>query len=165
MKKTTTFRMIFATIIITITALLAFYKNPNLHPTSSVKPIEFSAGTILIPEDTIYYLQNSLLYGNYYNENQKFVIYLKENAYPDNFLSILEKIKNSPQYSQYAFLPRTKENPEFLTSEQIEDKKLIEICHQFCIINPAKEELFFIHGIKAEDAQELPHIFQALENW
>lgn len=34
-----------------------------------------TAQTIPLPPSVVAYLQNSLLYGNFYNENQKFVVY------------------------------------------------------------------------------------------
>ena len=100
-----------------------------------------TAQTIPLPPPVVAYLQNSLLYDNIYNENQKFVVYFTDMqpVYPSSFL------------------------PE--TGETAADRGFTDLCGQFCIINPARGEIFYITGIGEEDSRELRHIFDALEQW
>lgn len=124
-----------------------------------------TAETITLPPAINAYLQNSLLYGNYYNENQKFVVYFSQNC-PPNFVTALETIKQMPAYqTQYAFLPRKEKIPLLEQGEAAADQDFSALCGQFCIINPARGEIFYIHGIAPEDAAELKHLFAALAPW
>lgn len=133
-------------------------------------PIENSvAKTIELPSSIISYLQNSLLYGNAFNENQKFVVYFSptdSDYYPEIFLRTLHFIEEDKNFSQeYTFLPRTRYISLETTRELEEDKNFIQLCKQFCIINPKTNELFYINGISEQDARELPNIFEALRHW
>ena len=113
-------------------------------------------------------MQNSLLYGNFYNENQKFVVYFTDMqpVYPSSFLPAVEQIEQNPVFAkEYAFLPRRTEVSLPETGETAADRGFTDLCGQFCIINPARGEIFYITGIGEEDSRELRHIFDALEQW
>ncbi len=127
-----------------------------------------TAQTISLPPPVIAYLQNSLLYGNFYNENQKFVVYFTDMqpVYPSSFLPAVEQIEQNPVFAkEYAFLPRRTEVSLPETGETAADRGFTDLCGQFCIINPARGEIFYITGIGEEDSRELRHIFDALEQW
>ncbi len=127
-----------------------------------------TAQTISLPPPVIAYLQNSLLYGNFYNENQKFVVYFTDMqpVYPSSFLPAVEQIEQNPVFAkEYAFLPRRTEVSLPETGETAADRGFTDLCGQFCIINPARGEIFYITGIGEEDSRELKHIFDALEQW
>lgn len=124
--------------------------------------------TIPLPPPVVAYLQNSLLYGNFYNENQKFVVYFTDMqpVYPSSFLPAVEQIEQNPVFAkEYAFLPRRTEVSLPETGETAADRGFTDLCGQFCIINPARGEIFYITGIGEEDSRELRHIFDALEQW
>ena len=127
-----------------------------------------TAQTITLPPPVVAYLQNSLLYGNFYNENQKFVVYFTDMqpVYPSSFLPAVEQIEQNPVFAkEYAFLPRRTEVSLPETGETAADRGFTDLCGQFCIINPARGEIFYITGIGEEDSRELRHIFDALEQW
>ena len=127
-----------------------------------------TAQTIALPPPVVAYLQNSLLYGNFYNENQKFVVYFTDMqpVYPSSFLPAVEQIEQNPVFAkEYAFLPRRTEVSLPETGETAADRGFTDLCGQFCIINPARGEIFYITGIGEEDSRELRHIFDALEQW
>lgn len=127
-----------------------------------------TAQTIPLPPLVVAYLQNSLLYGNFYNENQKFVVYFTDMqpVYPSSFLPAVEQIEQNPVFAkEYAFLPRRTEVSLPETGETAADRGFTDLCGQFCIINPARGEIFYITGIGEEDSRELRHIFDALEQW
>ena len=127
-----------------------------------------TAQTISLPPPLVAYLQNSLLYGNFYNENQKFVVYFTDMqpVYPSSFLPAVEQIEQNPVFAkEYAFLPRRTEVSVPETGETAADRGFTDLCGQFCIINPARGEIFYITGIGEEDSRELRHIFDALEQW
>ena len=127
-----------------------------------------TAQTISLPPPVIAYLQNSLLYGNFYNENQKFGVYFTDMqpVYPSSFLPAVEQIEQNPVFAkEYAFLPRRTEVSLPETGETAADRGFTDLCGQFCIINPARGEIFYITGIGEEDSRELRHIFDALEQW
>lgn len=127
-----------------------------------------TAQTIPLPPSVVAYLQNSLLYGNFYNENQKFVVYFTDMQpfYPSSFLPAVEQIEQNPVFAkEYAFLPRRTEVSLPETEETAADRGFADLCGQFCIINPARGEIFYITGIGEEDSRELRHIFDALEQW
>ena len=68
-----------------------------------------TAQTIPLPPPVVAYLQNSLLYGNFYNENQKFVVYFTDMqpVYPSSFLPAVEQIEQNPVFAiDDASLPR-----------------------------------------------------------
>lgn len=127
-----------------------------------------TAQAIPLPLPVVAYLQNSLLYGNFYNENQKFVVYFTDMqpVYPSSFLPAVEQIEQNPVFAkEYAFLPRRTEVSLPETGETAADRGFTDLCGQFCIINPARGEIFYITGIGEEDSRELRHIFDALEQW
>ena len=127
-----------------------------------------TAQTIPLTPPVVAYLQNSLLYGNFYNENQKFVVYFTDMqpVYPSSFLPAVEQIEQNPVFAkEYAFLPRRTEVSLPETGETAADRGFADLCGQFCIINPARGEIFYITGIGEEDSRELRHIFDALEQW
>ena len=128
--------------------------------------IPFAAETIALPEETVRYLQNSLLYGNYYNENQKFVVYFTDISYPSSFLPALNNLsQNTPYREEYAFIPRGKNTTGLAAAETSADQTFVGLCRQFCVINPQRNEIFYIDGIGTEDAREIGNIFDGLEDW
>ena len=153
--------------IIICTSFLSYF---YFRPKTSTPPIENSvARTIELPAQIINYLQNSLIYGNVFNENQKFVIYFSptdSDYYPETFLKTLHILEQDQTFSQeYTFLPRN-QYISLETSQELEDdKNFIKLCKQFCIINPQTNEIFYINGISEQDAKELPNIFEALRRW
>lgn len=152
-------------IVSVITLSIKFY----LSSTTIQKQDTSIAQTIPLPQNTVDYLQNSLLYGNFYNEGQKFVIYFADDnkpIYPQKFLTELTQIQQEKNItSQYIFLPRSPNLTLETTAEKESDKNFVQLCHQFCIINPKTNEIFYISGVTEQDAQELSHLFNALLQW
>lgn len=145
-----------------------FFNQWNRPPAAGEPPLRSTAQTIALPPPVVAYLQNSLLYGNFYNENQKFVVYFTDArpAYPASFLPAVEQIEQTPVFAEeYAFLPRRTEVSLPETEETAADRGFVKLCGQFCIINPARGEIFYITGIGEEDARELKPVFNALERW
>lgn len=128
---------------------------------------DFSATTISVPPVVDAYLQNSLLYGNYYNENQKFVIYdTREDTCPPSFINAVRQISQTPGYDkEYVFLPRPENTNRLLPENPGDDRDFLSVCARFCIVNPARREIFYIKNISEEDSGELPRIFRSLEDW
>ncbi len=152
-------------IILVILGGICYYKMYYNTPSDKSNA---SAQTIALPDNTVAYLQDSIYYGNFFNENQKFVIYFNqdEGQYPHSFLKKLDEIKqNSEIGTKYVFLPRLKKLTLETPQEKQEDENFIKLCRQFCIINPQTEELFYIDDINESDTQELQSIFQALLQW
>lgn len=145
-----------------------FFGHPkNTLPAGETVPGS-TAQTITLPPPVVAYLQNSLLYGNFYNENQKFVVYFTDAqpTYPASFLPAVEQIEQTPVFAkEYAFLPRRTKVSLPETEETAADRGFSDLCGQFCIINPARGEIFYITGISEGDSLELRHIFDALEQW
>lgn len=161
--------------IIIIAVAAALYIGKNRHTDINItddekNKIPFAAETIEIPAGIAHYLENSLFYGNYYNENKKFVVYYtgSKTPYPTSFAPAFEEITKKPIYSsEYAFLPQEfGKKIEFSDEKEAKrDAEFREICRQFCIVNPVTNELFYIDGIGDDDVREIGNIFDGLQGW
>lgn len=145
-------------------------KHPTNITAQMVEQSQFAAETITMPESTIRYLRNSHLYSKFFNEGKNFVVYCNGDKCPyvASFNAAIEKIVLNPDYQeQYNFvaLPNGSK-PEFDSEqEKNEDNAFFQICHEFCIVNPFRGELFYISNVGEEDASEIEHIFAGLKGW
>lgn len=157
----------FFIILTIIGCILLFADHLYQSPIQNINDSE--AQTITLPSEISEYLGNSIIYGNAFNEGQKFVVYFTDpnpKNYPENFLSTLSYIKDKKnEKGQYAFLPRLHAMEFNTPQEKLNDAEFLKLCHQFCIINPKTNEIFYISGITKQDAEELPKIFNALHQW
>lgn len=134
-------------------------------------PAQYSKNTDTIPENIVAYLQKSETYSGYYNQNKKFVIYYTgaNCPYLQSFLTSLNAITNDAQYQQYYnFMPVDANRMAVFNSKEDARNDTyfnMKLCHEFCIVNPAKKEIFFFDGIGEEEATMLPSVFNDLKNW
>lgn len=133
-----------------------------------------------IPEGVIDYLKNkSNFYKDLYKQNKKFAIYFVGMGCPygQTFSEIVEKIKNDEElrdkYNFYALdissssgeLSPVKDPKEAQLLAQASMDFYNKICHEFCIVNPVKKQVFGIEGVGYKEAEKLPYIFAKLKNW
>lgn len=137
---------------------------------STIAPQAYVSSIAKIPADIVEYVKRSTMYGNYYNANKKFVIYMTGSNFPQAqaFISALTPIINDSSYQQYYnFVPLDINSKQ--TFSNIEDsQKYIDfesLCHEFCIVNPVSNELFYFDGIGEAEAAKLPTVFADLKNW
>ncbi len=161
-------KLFYPTVVALLIAGAAIMAAKNRRPveTSAATDKEdaLSAATMSLPASVENYLQNSLLYGNYYNENQYFVVWRQEieNRLPE-FSAAMEKLARN--YSNYVFLPRFGQNELLSPAEEAADREFLSLCGSFCIVNPDRREIFYINRLGRQDIFELPHIFAALSAW
>ena len=43
--------------------------------------------------------------------------------------------------------------------------QFLNLCHEFCVVNPIKNEIFSIDGVGTEEAQKIGSILEQLKNW
>ena len=123
-----------------------------------------------ISDDMADYLKNRSEYSKYLGG--KLVIYFTgaNCPYARAFQSALENIKRNTTYaSEYTFYGIDINYSNTKTFYSNKDAQAYEdfsnACHEFCIINPYKNQIFAIQGVGEEEAQKLGYIFQQMENW
>ena len=129
--------------------------------------------TKAIPESTVNYLKTSAQYAPYYSANKKFVVYYTgmDCPYGQAFANVVTAIAQSPKYQQsYNFSATTISGnslqKEFATVKEAKaDGKFMDLCQQFCIVNPTKGAIYSINGIGDEEMRKLPDIFKSLKDW
>jgi len=131
--------------------------------------LPFTAATIELPDNVVRYLKNSLIYGNYYNESRRFVIYYdSENKHIPAFKEAINKIINNPVYrEEYSFIvaEAVKDAPLSTDEEKMDNAEFYMLCSDFCVINPFRNEIFYISNVGEDDTKEFSHIFDSLESW
>lgn len=141
-----------------------------------------STDTVVIPTQVVEYLKTSEKYANYYGANKKFAIYFTgaNCPYAQAFQSAMEPIVNDVSYQQYYnFLARdanqTSEvftvsgtspgEPNQAAIQANNEINFRNLCHEFCIVNPVKNEIFYIKGVGEKEAAKIATVFFNLKNW
>ncbi len=122
-----------------------------------------------IPENTVNYVKTKSEYKELYTD-KKFAIYYvgADCPYAQTFIDTVEPLKNSTEYSdKYNFYPQQAAGlKEFSSLEEAQaDVDFSNMCNEFCIVNPAKNQIFSIDGIGSEEAAKLGSIFEQLKDW
>ena len=122
-----------------------------------------------LPEDVINFLKTSSDYREIYND-KKVVIYFTGADCP--YGKLFEKsINEFRQYSHsneyYKFHAEFASGIHWYKSNQEAQSALqfLNLCHEFCIVNPIKNEIFSIDGVGTEEAQKIGSILEQLKNW
>lgn len=124
-----------------------------------------------IPERISNYLKTSTQYSTYYNANKKFGIYFTGADCPhlQAFDSAMNSIINDSNYQQYYNFRDINVNQgiqTFTSKEEAQnDVDFNDMCQAFCIVNPNKNEIFYIDGVGEAEAAKLPYIFDNLKTW
>jgi len=160
--------MIFSLIAV---AYLVSSSSPSKAPQSDSIPAAYVSSSAKIPSGVVEYLKKAPKYANYYGANKKFAIYYTgaNCPYGAAFSDSVKNIASDPSYQQsYYFLPIdiSQMGGRFANREEAQnDIDFNKLCHEFCIVNPVKNELFFIDGVGEEEAAKVPTIFSDLKNW
>lgn len=124
-----------------------------------------------IPPEVAEYVKTATKYNGLYNENKKFAVYFTgmDCPYGQSFANSINEIANNPTYQQYYnFLPLQAVRMESFTSREDADNNsaFYNLCHEFCIVNPIKNELYAIEGgVGEEEAAKVQTTFEDLKNW
>jgi len=129
--------------------------------------------TKLLPTDTIDYLKTSTQYAPYYSANKKFAVYYTgmDCPYGQAFANVADAIAKSPIYQKdYNFSVTTISGnslqKEFSSIKEAKaDGKFMDLCQQFCIVNPTKSAIYSIKGVGDEEMRDLPNVFKNLKDW
>lgn len=123
-----------------------------------------------LPSSVTEYLSVSSKYSSFYKQGKKFVIYFTgiDCPYGKTFQDRLELLAKTPSTQQeYAFIPTEISKTHYFRSRQEAEAEIEfnNLCHEFCLINPRKQELFYINGIGEKEAELLTDIFKTLQSW
>ena len=160
-------------IIIVVSVLNTNSKNDRLlsSPKSfvSISLSDINHSIKPLPEEVINYLKTSSNYKNVYND-KKVVIYFTGADCPYGKVfekSINEFRKNSSSNVYFKFHTESASGIRWYKSNQ-EAKAALQfsnLCHEFCVVNPVKNEIFSIDGVGIEEAQKIGAILEQLKNW
>lgn len=143
----------------------------NTQTSVSTIPQAYASTSAKISSDIVDYLKKSPKYGAYYNANKKFAIYFTgaNCPYAQTFVNAMNSIVNNSAAQQYYnFFPIDVNQgaQRFSSMEEAQkDVNFNNLCHEFCIVNPKSNELFYFDGIGEEEAAKLPTLFADLKNW
>ena len=185
------YKGLFITIIISSLVALAILLSKSIPAKlgqSTTIPVSYASSSAKIPPQIVDYLKNSQQWSNYYNSNKKFAIYYTGISCPygESFATAMGAIASNPSIQQYYyFYPKVAENGIKISTQSASGAAKEEalaklktwedeasnssafdnLCHEFCIVNPVKGELFFLDGVGEEDAVKMPKLFEDLKNW
>ena len=133
-------------------------------------PQSYVQSMVKISPELVSYLKSSATYGTYYKANKKFAVYHTGITIPIAvaFTNAASSIaQNSSFKKNYNFLAidSTKSRSFSSKKEAEEEMAFTNTCHEFCIVNPSKNELFFIKGLSADGGSKLPTVFADLKSW
>ena len=122
-----------------------------------------------IPENVVTYLKTGSEYKDLYTD-KKFTIYYvgADCPYAQAFIDAIDPIKNDAEYSSaYNFYAQEAAGfKQFATMEDAQnDVSFSNLCHEFCVVNPVKDEIFAIDGIGYEEASKIADILEQLKDW
>lgn len=142
-------------------------KNKKTIQLTGVEGIKYSIKQL--PETTVTYLKTKSEFKELYTD-KKFAIYYvgADCPYAQLFINTINPLKEDPSYSEkYNFYPQSVLGMEqFKTMEDAQASiDFSNTCQEFCIVNPATNEIFTIDGIGEKEAAKLPNIMEQLKNW
>lgn len=122
-----------------------------------------------LPESTVTYLKTKSQFKDLYTD-KKFAIYYvgADCPYAQAFINAIDPLKSSTEYTdKYNFFPKEASGiKQFDSMEDAQaDVNFSNTCREFCIVNPAKNQIFAIDGIGNEEAAQLGSIFEQLKDW
>lgn len=147
-----------------------FNLNSKAHLSSAIWHA-YASRITKIPRKTVKYLKTSNRYGSFYNTNKKFAIYFIGEGcpYDQAFSNAVIKVAKDPVYQQYYnfFAIDVNQKKEKFNSvkEAQRDENFKNLCQEFCIVNPAKNQIYYIEGIADQDAANIKTTFDDLKNW
>lgn len=146
-------------------------KTPLLSPKSLVNlndlgNINYSFNQV--PKDVTEFFKTNSDYSKIYN-NKKIVVYYTGAGCPYGriFEKSIKRFKTKNNSDYYTFHSESATGFHKYSSKQEAETsiKFANLCHEFCVINPKKEEIFAIDGVGEEEAQKLDLILEALLTW
>ena len=122
-----------------------------------------------LPDEVVSFLKTSSDYKDIYND-KKVVIYFTGADCPYGNVfekSIKEYRKNASSNEYYEFQAKSASGIHWYKSNQEAQVALqfSNLCHEFCVVNPIKKEIFSIDGVGTEEAQKIGTILEQLKNW
>lgn len=122
-----------------------------------------------LPNEVIDFLKTSSDYKDIYKD-KKVVIYFTGADCPYGKVfekSINEFRKNSASNVYFKFHTESASGIRWYKSNQEANAALqfSNLCHEFCVVNPVKNEIFSIEGVGTEEAQKIGAILEQLKNW
>ena len=142
-----------------------------LSSSATAAPVDYAKTTKKIPPQTVEFLKASKTYSSYYSANKKFAIYFTgmDCPYGQAFSTAMAPLVSDPSYqAYYSFMPTVAKQGFVAYASQEEANKQLafdNLCHEFCIINPVKDEIYYLDGVGAEDAANMKKTFDDLKNW
>jgi len=129
--------------------------------------------TKTISADTVNYLKTSAQYSPYYNGNKKFAVYYTGMDCPHGqaFASAMNEIAANSNYQQnYNFsvtnISGNSLQKTFSSMQEAKmDGKFMDLCQQFCIVNPKTGGIYSLSTADERTAAELTTLFNRLQNW
>lgn len=144
--------------------------SPAQSPSATTSQSLATASFELSPS-TVQYLKTAENYAPYYNSNKKMVVYFTGMGCPygQSFADAVSRLSSDTIYQPYysfVAIPMNGGIKVYHSKEEAKnDGDLIRQCHEFCVINPIKEEIYFLDGVGPEEADKLPSILEQLKNW
>ncbi len=122
-----------------------------------------------LPDNVTQYLKTTSEYKDLYS-NKKLAIYYvgADCPYAQAFIDAIDPLREDSSYSEkYNFYPQAASGSKtFSTMEEAQaDVDFSNICQEFCIIHPIKNQVFTINGIGYDEATKLGSIFEQLKDW
>jgi len=138
---------------------------------NATTPQAYAKNTKKLAPELVDYLKKSNKYGTYYNQNKKFAIYFTgmNCPYGEAFANAMSAIVNDPSYKDsYNFyaMDANQTSAQFNSNEEAKnDVDFSNLCNAFCIVNPSKNELYYLDGVGEEDAANIKTTFDNLKAW
>ncbi len=122
-----------------------------------------------LPDNTVTYLKTKSEFKEFYTDKKFAVYYVGADCpYAQIFIDTITPLKDNPSYSEkYNFYPQSVLGmKQFDTMEDAQASvDFSNTCQEFCIVNPATNEIFTIDGIGETEAAQLPSIMEQLKDW
>lgn len=142
-------------------------RNSKFPTLQGIKDVNYSFKSL--KSDTLSYLKTKSEYKDYFT-GKKLVIYFTgaDCPYAEMFNTALGPLKSDSKYtSQYTFYPKNASG--YQSYDSMEDAKssvdFENTCHEFCIVNTKKGQIFSIDGIGENEADQLSSIIDQLQDW
>lgn len=122
-----------------------------------------------LPDNVVQYLKTKSEYKDLYTD-KKFVIYFvgADCPYAQAFIDAIDPVSSNSEFSsKYNFYPQEASGSK--TFDNMDDAnadiEFSNTCHEFCIVNPSKNEIFAIDGVGYEEAEKVGSIIEQLKDW
>lgn len=152
------------------TTLVPAVENIKENKTFELKNLEGIDYSIKdLPENTITYLKTKSEFKDLYKD-KKFVIYYigADCPYAQTFINTIEPLtKDSAITEKYNFYPQEAAGMTTFSSMEEAQASLdfSHTCQEFCIVNPARNQVFAIDGIGEQEAGQINNILEQLKEW